>query len=453
MRTSDYSKLSLEYHGTHEFRRGGDDIDNEPHNVMVAEQVDHNIQAADANFEAWTEEYRNRFNVYASMQNTRRKSYYGGDMDPNAYGRTHDLVVVAGGQYTHKFGNLLFMPAELVGGVEYNYNYLNDITVGYDHNVLQEVNIYSAYLQNEWRTDRWGFLVGARLDKHSLIHNAIVSPRANIRFNPSEKVNFRLSYSTGFRSPQAYDEDFHVAVVGGERVVTILAPGLKQESSNSVSFSADLYHTFGKVQTNLLLEAFYTDLRDVFALRRLEQPDDKGNAVLERYNGNGARVWGFNIEGKAIFSSHLQLQLGATVQQSRYKQPEEWSEDPAVPAEKRMFRTPDIYGYFTLKYNPVKPLSLSLSGTYTGEMLVQHLAGSGTDVDVAVTTPDFFDLNLKVAYDFRIFNYVTLQLNAGVQNIFNAYQKDFDQGALRDSGYIYGPMLPRSIYAGLKIII
>ena len=453
MRTSDYSKLSLEYHGTHEFRRGGDDIDNEPHNVMVAEQVDHNIQAADASFEAWTEEYRNRFNVYASMQNTRRKSYYGGDMDPNAYGRTHDLVVVAGGQYTHKFGNLLFMPAELVGGFEYNYNYLNDITVGYDHNVLQEVNIYSAYLQNEWRTDRWGFLVGARLDKHSLIDNAIVSPRANIRFNPSEKVNFRLSYSTGFRSPQAYDEDFHVAVVGGERVVTILAPGLKQESSNSVSFSADLYHTFGKVQTNLLLEAFYTDLRDVFALRRLEQPDDKGNAVLERYNGNGARVWGFNVEGKAIFSSHLQLQLGATLQQSRYKQPEEWSEDPAVPAEKRMFRTPDIYGYFTLKYNPVKPLTLSLSGTYTGEMLVQHLAGSGTDVDVAVTTPDFFDLNLKVAYDFRIFNYATLQVNAGVQNIFNAYQKDFDQGALRDSGYIYGPMLPRSIYAGLKITI
>ena len=98
-------------------------------------------------------------------------------------------------------------------------------------------------------------------------------------------------------------------------------------------------------------------------------------------------------------------------------------------------------------------MTLSLSGTYTGEMLVQHLAGSGTDVDVAVTTPDFFDLNLKVAYDFRIFNYATLQVNAGVQNIFNAYQKDFDQGALRDSGYIYGPMLPRSIYAGLKITI
>ena len=109
-------------------------------------------------------------------------------------------------------------------------------------------------------------------------------------------MNFRLSYSTGFRSPQAYDEDFHVAIVGGERVVTILAPGLKQESSNSVSASADLYHRFGNVQTNLMIEGFFTDLRDVFALRKLAEPDAAGNAVLERYNGGGARVGGVNIE-------------------------------------------------------------------------------------------------------------------------------------------------------------
>jgi len=44
-----------------------------------------------------------------------------------------------------------------------------------------------------------------------------------------------------------------------------------------------------------------------------------------------------------------------------------------------------------------------------------------------------------------------LQLNGGVQNIFESYQKDFDRGANRDSGYIYGPSLPRSFFAGVKI--
>ena len=111
---------------------------------------------------------------------------------------------------------------------EYNYNYLNDVTVGYDHNATQRVNIYSAFLQNEWRSEKWGFLLGARIDKHSLVDKAIVSPRSNIRYNPSGKPNFRLSYSTGFRAPQAFDEDFHIAIVGGERVVTVLADDLKE---------------------------------------------------------------------------------------------------------------------------------------------------------------------------------------------------------------------------------
>ena len=178
------------------------------------------------------------------------------------------------------------MPSELLAGIEYSYNRLHDTTIGYNHDILQNVHIYSGYLQNEWKNEKWGFLIGARLDKHSLIDNPIISPRTNIRFNPSDNLNFRASYSTGFRSPQAYDEDFHVAIVGGERVVTVLAPGLKQESSQSVSLSADLYHRFGNVQTNFLIEGFFTDLRDVFALRQLDGLDQNGNAVLERYNGS-----------------------------------------------------------------------------------------------------------------------------------------------------------------------
>ena len=453
MRTSDFSKLTFEYHGTHEYRRGGDNLDLQPHMANVAEQTDHNIHAADASFDIWNSDYSNKLNVFAAMQNTRRNSYYGSGMDENAYGRTKDFVAVGGAQFTHQFKKLWFMPSELVAGVEYNHNYLNDVTLGYDHDVTQKVDIYSGYLQNEWRTDRWGFLVGARVDKHSLIDNAIISPRANIRYNPSDRLNFRLSYSTGFRSPQAYDEDFHVAVVGGERVVTVLAKGLKEESSQSLSASVDWYGSIGSAQTNVLFEMFYTALDDVFALRKLEELDAKGNQVLERYNGSGATVWGMNLEAKAVWSKHLQMQLGATYQRSRYKSPEYWSEDENVQPVKRMFRTPDLYGYVTLKYNPTKCLSASLSATYTGSMLVQHLQGSGTDVDVAVETPSFFDATLKLAYDFRVFDYATLQLNGGVQNIFNSYQNDFDRGEMRDSGYIYGPTMPRSLFVGVKVTI
>ena len=66
---------------------------------------------------------------------------------------------------------------------------------------------------------------------------------------------------------------------------------------------------------------------------------------------------------------------------------------------------------------------------------------------MAVTTPDFFDMNLKISYDFSLYKFITLQLNAGVQNIFNAYQRDFDQGKERDSGYI------SNVYKHLKATV
>ena len=230
-------------------------------------------------------------------------------------------------------------------------------------------------------------------------------------------------------------------VIGSVRFKESLPIGQRQNIR-----CVDMYHRFGAFQVNFLVEGFYTRLSDVFVLENIGERD--GILIKERRNGSGAKVLGLSMEGKMAYLSLFQLQAGVTLQQSRYDEPEKWSE--TAPAEKKIFRTPNTYGYFTATYTPIKPLSLSLSGTYTGSMLVQHMAGY-IDKDVAVNTRDFFDMGVKVAYDFKLYKSVDLQLSAGVQNVFNAYQNDFDQGVERDSGYIYGPAAPRSYFAGIKI--
>lgn len=107
-----------------------------------------------------------------------------------------------------------------------------------------------------------------------------------------------------------------------------------------------------------------------------------------------------------------------------------------------MFRTPDVYGYFTANWQIAKPLKAIVTGTFTGPMTVQHMEGSGTDIDLAVRTESFFDASAKLVYCFNIFRQVDIDVTAGVSNIFNSYQRDFDSGPRRDSGYIYGPSLP-----------
>lgn len=462
-----YSKLTLDYHNIQDLHRGGNHLDRPQHEAQISEGAQHSINGGGLDYTLSSPDDKNRLNMYFSFQQVSRDSYYGGTGEyrygidtgtdaeeafktaEKAYGHTNDMTYVAGAQFTHKFDKLLFLPSDLTLGAEYNSDNIHDVIMGYERDFRQKTHTGSAFLQNEWKNENWSFLIGGRLDKHNLIDHLIFSPRVNIRYNPTENVNFRISWSGGFRAPQAYDEDLHVSMVGGERLVTVLAKNLKEERSNSLSASVDLYHTFGAVQTNLLIEGFYTDLNNIFSLRTLNEHDNNGNMVQERYNGSGAKVLGLNIEGKIAYSTIFQLQAGLTFQQSKYDRPEIWDED--APAEKKMLRTPNTYGYFTATVSPVQRFTISLSGTYTGQMLVPHVAGSGVDKPVAVKTPTFFDANFKLAYNIPVSRSVTLQLNAGIQNFTNAYQNDFDKGWNRDSDYIYGPSLPRSYFAGCKI--
>lgn len=460
LRINPYSKLSIQYHAINEFRRGGNMHDSPPHEANIAEQLEHGIHGGALSYDFFSPDDKNRFNAYFSFQSTARKSYYGGigggsdeekEDAAKAYGTTRDFTYIFGAQYVRSFSKLLFLPSNLTIGSEFSYDGLKDVVKGYDRNLSQKVRVGALFLQNEWKNRHWSVLVGSRLDKHNMIKNVIVSPRANIRYNPTENISLRASYSGGFRAPQAFDEDLHIGIAGGERIVTILADNLKEERSNSISISADTYLYIGRTQANLLVEGFYTSLDNVFALRQLDMKDTDGNLVQERYNAYGAKVYGINVEGKLIFSPLLQFQAGITVQKSRYDEALEWNEEVPDQKYRRMFRAPDTYGYFMATLQPFNGFSASLTGDYTGSMLVGHNKGSGTTVPVVTETQKFLTLNLKLVYDIPIYKYVKLQINAGIQNITNSYQKDFDKGWNRDADYVYGPSLPKSYFIGTKI--
>lgn len=487
-RTSAYSKLNLEYHHMEEFRRGGSGFDLPPHiaedpdlNGMgedgLVEQLRHSIDAGGLKFLAFSKDQRHTFNAYASAQRIARESYY------SAYGRTTDFTGVLGAQYIYRFNNCLFMPSDLTAGVEFNHDNLHDKATDADKYrkaalnedptatgerlqqlirkytplpLNQIVNIASAYAQNEWKNEQWSLLLGGRIDKNSIMNKAIFSPRANLRYNPSQDVNIRLSYAEGFRAPQAFDEDLHISNVGGELVSIVRSKNLKEERSRSVNASVDWYHYFGDFQANLLVEGFYTRLSDPFVLTPpVDDPKGSNYLIRTRVNGPGAKVYGGTLEGKIAYRDKAQLQAGLTVQRSLYDSPVEWSEDEkhlseAERSSKKILRTPDVYGYFTATYTPTKALSFSLNGNYTGKMYVPHLLSAVNETaDRLVKTPSFFELGAKLAYDVD-FAGVCMQFNVGVQNLFNSFQKDFDKGASRDSGYIYGPGAPRSYFAGVK---
>ena len=454
-KTSAHSRITGEYHHIHDFRRGGDNLDGAPHMSYICEQVDHNIDGGSLKFDYFPN-MRHRASIYTSAQGISRSSYFGADMNPNAYGTTKDLMFVAGGQYTHNYK--LGLPAELTAGLEYNYNSLNDYYIATERRLNQQTSTVGLFAQNEWKSDKVNVLIGFRLDKHNMIDRPIFAPRANVRYSPIENLGLRLSYSSGYRAPQAYNEDLHIDALNHSVSIIEIDPNLRPEFSHSLSASADYYHNFGRLQTNLLVEGFYTMLDDVFTLEKTgESYDDEGNHFIykTRRNAAGARIGGITAELKLGIPNVFDVQLGYTFQKSLYVEPEQWSED--VEAQRTIFRSPDHYGYINAKYLITKKFNASIFGTYTGPMLVQHSAY--TDIfgvehpDSETRTQSFWDFGCKLSYTFSLSNVVNLEINAGVKNIFDSYQRDIDMGAGRDSAYIYGPAMPRTYFFGVKLFL
>ena len=464
-KTSDYSKITAEYHHTTEYRRGGNGIDDlQPHEALLCERLRHNIDAATAKWDFFSQDSKHFLSAYTSFQHIARDSYFGTNMNPNAYGKSTDLVSVTGAQYRFSYPCGI-ANADLSAGAEYSYNQLRDQILGYGRNTLQKVHLGGGYVQNEWKTTAWSVLVGGRLEQHSLLEQPIFSPRANARWSPIvngkstitsnplplNDLILRLSYASGYRAPQIYEEDLHVGAVGGEVSLISLDEDLRPEYSHSISGSVDMYKRFGKWDMNLTVEGFFTQLNDVFTLVE-NGHDAMGNLLLTRTNASGARVSGMNLEAKFSYGHLLNFQAGYTYNHSRYIKPEQWSENPNIAPQRRMFRTPEHYGYFLLNIEPIKHFHVLTNGKVTGSMLVQHFAGYIPE-DEEVTTPTFFEWDFKLCYDIPIYKHYTLEINVGVKNILDHFQRDLDQGKDRDAGFVYGPAAPRTFFAGINLKI
>lgn len=167
---------------------GQEMFDRPPHEAVIAEQLNNTIDGGGLRFDIFSPDTRHKGALYTSAQNIARQTYFGTERQLDSYGATHDRTFVAGGQYTYDMDRLLFMPAQLTAGVEYNYNHLTDRYLGLGREMDQVTHIVGGFLQNEWRTEKFSLLIGGRLDKHNLMDKAVFSPRANIRYSPTESV-------------------------------------------------------------------------------------------------------------------------------------------------------------------------------------------------------------------------------------------------------------------------
>lgn len=462
------SKVSVDFFNIKEDRRGGNKFESPEHEADIAESVNHNITTAGLTYEQFFREY-DLFSVYASGQFVDRDSYYGARRSLSDYGHTQGATYILGSQY-----KAVFQKSSLVVGGEYLADQLLDNKLGYPDysspilindsltgfntvgNTLianQETATLGLFSQFDITLGIFQFSLGGRFDNYKITDlkekdeetGAVFSPRISVLTQIIPNLQGRLSYSKGYRAPQIYDEDLHIETSGSRKVIHQNSPDLTQETSHSLMGSLDFNGQIGSTSISFLTEGFFTRLEHPFA-NTYSAPDADGTVVYTRINAeDGATVKGINLDLTLIPSEKLSLQSGFTFQNSHYDKPQEFGSTS-------FFRTPKSYGYLSTDYTFLLRFRLSVNGNYTGKMLIPYFGTQlpqGVSGELRETNP-FLDMGAKISYSTKMGG-VLLEFYAGIKNIFNSYQKDFDYGIDRDPTYIYGPISPRTIYAGLRM--
>lgn len=454
-------KLELSLSSIYEYRYGGEMVEKPAFLAQQSEERSHHVFMGSADYQINFNDNKNSLILYYGGQSTIRKHYTGIIPDDSLefikftanppYGTSEVTTHQGGVQLNNRFNRFLSGDAVLTVGAEYVYDAVFDEIEAYNYLIDQTTTNLGIFAQHDWNiTPQLNFLAGLRLDNHNLVDNLILSPRLSLLYKLRQSTQFRLGWGTGFRAPQAFDADLHIAFAGGGVSRISLADDLKEERSNSYTASVNYDKAAQHYILGFTLEGFYTILDDAFY--QFPLGTDEFGERFEKRNGSSATVKGVTLEIRANYDYLLQLEAGFTLQSSRFEEAIE--NISGLPATHEFLRTPNDYGYATLTYNPTKQWNISANLVYTGTMKLAHFAGenTGQDIDEITSSTPFTELGVRLGRTFEIKRINTgIELFGGVKNILDAYQTDFDLGKNRDSNYIYGPGMPRTFFVGLRI--
>lgn len=456
---NDNEKLEISISNLNEYRYGGEMVSKAAYLSQQSEERTTNVWMGSADYQINFNDDNSSLITYAAWQNTKRKHYTGiypeeeseiqAHLETPPYGASNVRTLQGGFQLNHKIDDRISGTNTFTLGTEYVHDEVFDKIGTYNYLIDQTTRNFGVFLQSDWElSPSFSFLSGVRMDQHNLIDHLVFNPRLSLLYKYKTNTQFRLSYGTGFRAPQAFDTDLHIAFAGGGISRVLLSPDLAPERSKSYSASINYDKPMEHYIAGFTIEGFYTRLNDAFFLQPIGQ--DVFGALFEKQNGQGATVKGVTLEVRANFDKKIQLETGFTLQSSSFDHKVEYID--GIEGIKKFTRTPNDYGYATVSFRPNKKFNANFNYVYTGKMIIPHFGGAPNQLtDEMYTSDPFSELSTKIGYTIEFEKIQSnVEFYSGIKNIFNAYQSNFDIGKNRDSNFVFGPSLPRTFYMGMK---
>lgn len=148
----------------------------------------------------------------------------------------------------------------LTYGTEYDRYDVDGVNFGKDGDNGKNLNMYAAYIQDEWLLgDKWEIIPAVRYDHHSEFGSK-TTPHIGVTYLANDHNRFKANWGEGYKAPSVSELYMDYTHMG---VLTLGNPNLRPEESKNwdLSYECEWGKTFGKITY------FHNDIDNLISTR------------------------------------------------------------------------------------------------------------------------------------------------------------------------------------------
>ena len=297
-------------------------------------------------------------------------------------------------------------------------------------------SVPGAFAEYAYNAEKKAALVlGLRADHHNT-YGSFVTPRAHYKYNFTEKSAFRLSAGRGFRTANPIIENSGILV--SSRNIVLNHNELRPEIAWNYGTSVTHQFELAKKEMGISLDYYYTDFTNQVVVD-MENPRE-----ISFYNLDG-KSYSHSLQAEYSIEITKALELKAAYKWYNIKTTYngELKDKPLTPKNRALINLGYITNFDKWKFD--------LTGHWYGVSRIPSTVGNLSENTIDIESKSYYTVNTQVTRAFK-----KLEVYTGVENLFD-YKQDNPiiaandpNGTNFDASLIWGPVMGRNIYFGLR---
>lgn len=287
--------------------------------------------------------------------------------------------------------------------------------------------------------EKFSMIAGMRVDFHNL-YGTFFTPRLHVKYSVNHHLAFRASAGKGFRTANIFAEN--QTIFASSRSL-IIEDELKQEEAwnYGINASGDIHYGHHK-ELRWNLDFYRTDFI---------------NQIVADINANMNEIRFYNLKGNS-YSNSFQAELSLEPIKRFDVSAAFRMNDVHISMNDELIEKPYVNKYkglLTLSYaTKFKKWSIDITNQLNGSSALPDLSQNPEAYHIEKRSPAYYILHVQITKRFK-----HIEIYAGSENLTNYRQDNLiidpenPFGNNFDASVIWGPVMGRKIFAGLRINI